>query len=235
MADGIYVGMSGAVARAEQLDAIADNLANMQSPGFRAARPAFETFLPGNGAGDKAFTAAVDSGVDLRPGMTQRTGNALDVLPENGAFLSVQTPTGQQAFTRNGHLTVDANGRLTSGGNLVLSTAGRPIDVPLDAKVAITAQGVVLADGLPGETVQRVHLEGGVARLAPTLVVPKGDGKAVPSDAAVRSGELEMGNSNALESTVQMVSAQRNYETSMQAIQTYRRLDERATELGKVR
>ncbi len=45
MADGIYVGMAGAAARLDQLDSIADNLANADSAGFKAERPAFESFL----------------------------------------------------------------------------------------------------------------------------------------------------------------------------------------------
>jgi flagellar basal-body rod protein FlgF len=51
----------------------------------------------------------------------------------------------------------------------------------------------------------------------------------------VRIGELELGNVNALQASVDMISAQRNYENSLQAIQTYRRLDERANEIGRVR
>ena len=53
MSDGIYVGMSAAVARAAQLDSLSDNLANAQTPGFKASHPAFETFL-GDEPGDKS-------------------------------------------------------------------------------------------------------------------------------------------------------------------------------------
>src|SRR5512147_1572388 len=93
MADGIYVSMCGAEARTEQLDAIADNLANASTPGFKASRPAFESFLP-RGAGaasDKHYPAAVAAGFDLRSGPTQRTDNPLDVVPGEGMFLMVQT------------------------------------------------------------------------------------------------------------------------------------------------
>ena len=68
MADGLYVSMCGAVARAEQLEAVADNLANAQTPGFKAARPAFESFMAASGAQDKHYAAAVATGFDLRPG-----------------------------------------------------------------------------------------------------------------------------------------------------------------------
>ena len=59
MADGIYVGMSAAIGRAAQLDAIADNLANIESPGFKGVRPAFSSFLPSGGPTDKVLSGAV--------------------------------------------------------------------------------------------------------------------------------------------------------------------------------
>jgi flagellar basal body rod protein FlgG len=55
------------------------------------------------------------------------------------------------------------------------------------------------------------------------------------SDGSVRVGELELGNVTALESTVAMIGAQRNYELAMQAIQTYRQLDQRVVEVGRAR
>jgi len=64
MADGLYVSMCGAAARAEQLDAVADNLANAQTPGFKPARPAFESFLAASGAPDKVYPAAVAGGFE---------------------------------------------------------------------------------------------------------------------------------------------------------------------------
>ena len=133
MADGIYISMCGAVARAEQLDSIADNLANAQTPGFKASRPAFETFMAASGAPDKQYTAAVATSFDLRPGPASRTGNPLDVLPDDGAFLAVQQQDGSTAYTRDGRLTLDAERRLVSGaGRLVLTPTGQPITVPPD-------------------------------------------------------------------------------------------------------
>lgn len=127
MADGIYISMCGAVARGEQLDAIADNLANAQTPGFKASRPAFETFMAPSGAQDKQYAAAVATAFNLRPGPTAATGNPLDVVPDEGAFLVVQQPGGELAYTRDGRLTLDGSRRLVSGaGKPVLDAVGRP-------------------------------------------------------------------------------------------------------------
>ena len=82
------------------------------------------------------------------------------------------------------------------------------------------------------------RIEGGLDRIGPTLMGP-GAGAVVtavePDDVQVRVGELELGNAPPLEATIQMITAQRHFDTAMQAIQTYRRLDEKAIEVGKIR
>ena len=237
MADGIYIGMCGAVARSEQLDAIADNLANAQTPGFKAARPAFEAFMAPGGAQDKHYAAAVATGFDLRPGPTTHTGNPLDVLPDDGAFLAVRGPDGKVAYTRDGRLTLDADRRLVSGaGRLVLDRQGLPIAVPPGLTPSIDGAGTVQAGGADLAELALVRLQGPVDRVGPSLLAPGEGGQAVPlAGGTVRTGDVEFGNAGALEATIAMVSAQRAYDSSLQAIQTYRQLDQRAAELGRIR
>ncbi|MFT3915758.1 MAG: flagellar basal body rod C-terminal domain-containing protein [Anaeromyxobacteraceae bacterium] len=79
------------------------------------------------------------------------------------------------------------------------------------------------------------RLEGTVDRVGPSMLAPGQGGRAVPVEAGVRIGEIELGNSNALEATIALVNAQRSYDASMQAIQTYRQLDQRAIEVARVR
>ena len=236
MADGIYVTMNGAAARTAQLDAIADNLANAQTPGFKASHPAFEAFFPASGAEDKSYPAAVATGFDLRPGPTQRTDAPLDVLPDDGAFLAVAAPGGGVAYTRDGRLTVDAQGRLaTVTGLLVLDRTGHAIAVPPGASPRIGADGVVRAGDAPLAELGRFQLQGPVDRVGAALLAPGQDGRAVPTQSALRIGEIELGNATPLEAMVQLISAQRNFEASMQALQTYRSLDQRGADLGRVR
>ena len=236
MADGIYISMCGAVARSEQLESIADNLANAQTPGFKASRPAFETFLAVSGAQEKQYAAAVATSFDLRPGPASHTGNPLDLLPDDGAFLAVQRLDGQRAFTRDGRLTLDGDRRLVSGAGLpVLDTAGHAITIPPDLTPAVDDRGRVMAGSIELGQLALVRLEGPVDRVGATLMAPGQGGRAVLVETSVRAGEIELGNATALESTIAMVSAQRSYDTSMQAIQTYRQLDGRAAELGRTR
>jgi flagellar basal-body rod protein FlgF len=236
MADGIYISMCGAVARSEQLDSIADNLANAQTPGYKAQRPAFEAFMAASGADDKVYAAAVGTSFDLRPGPSAHTDNPLDVLPADGSFLTVRTPSGSTAYTRDGRLTLDAERRLVSGsGLLVVDQMGQPIAIPPDLTPSVDERGMVRAGDVDLAPLALVRLEGPVDRVGPSLLAPGQGGRAVPTESAVHSGQVELGNSSPLEAMIGMVSAQRSFDASMQAIQTYRALDQRANELGRIR
>ena len=234
--------MAAAAARADQLDSIADNLANAQTPGYKASRPAFQSFLPprgispgAQGTPDKVFAGVVATGTDMSAGPVLTTDNPLDIIPEAQSFLSVQTLTGQIAYTRNGKLNVTADGALVADGRSVMGDSGKPILVPPGSQVSISPQGVVSADDRAIDRLALFDLQGNVVRVGPQLYAAGPGGSVSPSDMGVSVGQLEMGNITPLESTVQMINAQRQYETAMQAIQTYRRLDDRAIEVGKVR
>jgi flagellar basal-body rod protein FlgF len=234
MADGLYVGMAGATARERQLEALSDDLANAQTPGFKASRPAFATVLAEAG-GQRAFPVITGVGSDLRAGPTAQTGNPLDVVPEDGAFLSVQGPDGSTAYTRNGRLSLDASGTLQTAGRPVLTEGGGTIAVPRNATLQIGGKGGVLINGIEVGRLGLFKLEGRAERLGPSLMVPGQGGSATQVQATVETGAIELGNHSALEATVALVSAQRHFDASMQAIETYKKLGDRSSELGRVR
>jgi flagellar basal-body rod protein FlgF len=228
--------MSAAVARAAQLDSIADNLANAETPGFKATRPAFRAFLP-PGPTDKVLAGVVSTGVDMRPGPTNTTDNPLDVLPDGDAYLGVRLSSGQLAYTRNGHLERGPNGELLASGLPVLGTSGEPVTVPAGADPRIESNGnVVVGRNTVVDTLALFQAQGPMDKIAPCLLQPSAGASMSPTaDSTVRVGELEMGNVSALDSTVQMINAQRQFDMAMQAIQTYRKLDDRANQVGLVK
>ncbi|MFZ5444140.1 MAG: flagellar hook basal-body protein [Myxococcota bacterium] len=236
MADGIYVSMNGAAARMAQLDSISDNLANAQTPGFKAVRPSFEAFLAKADPHEpsRIYPAAVATRVDLSPGAVVQTGNPLDVLPTGKSFLGVQTSTGI-ALTRDGHLQVERDGRLTAAGRPVIDRDGQPIVAPPGAQVRIETSGAVFANEAKIGELGLFEVNGPVDRIGPSLLSAQNQADVVPSSDRLKLGEIETGNSSALEAAVQLVAAQRHFETSMQALQTYKRLDERAAEIGRTR
>jgi flagellar basal-body rod protein FlgF len=228
--------MSGAVARAAQLDSIADNLANTETPGFKASRPAFRAFLP-PGPSDKVMTAAVSTGVDLRAGPVNTTDNPLDVVPDDDAYLGVRLSNGQVAYTRNGHLELGPNGELLASGLPVVGRSGDPVSVPAGADPRIETNGdVIVGRNTVVDTLALFQAQGSMDKIAPTLLQPSaGSSVKLAEDGTLRTGELELGNVSALDSTVQMINAQRQFDVAMQAIQTYRKLDDRANQVGLVK
>lgn len=235
MSSGTYVGMAGAAARAAQLESIADNLANATTPGFKAARPAFEHFLPDGPPGTKAFVAAVDTGLDLRPGPAIRTDRPLDVIPEGSAFLGVLLPSGDTAFTRDGRIEVDAEGQLRAAGGLLLGRSGGPIALPPGVTPSLDPDGTVRAAGVEVDRVALFGLSGPLVRGAPSQVRPGAGGAAELVEGGLRLGEIEGGNAAPVEAAVALVNAQRSFDQAMQALETYKKLSERSSELGRVR
>ena len=238
MADGIYVSMAGATARERQLESIADDLANAQTPGFKSSRPVFKTVLAEQG-GLRAFPAAVGNGTDLRAGASAHTGNPLDVLPEDAHFLAVRTNNpgvnNGVAYTRDGRLSVDAQGTLRAAGLPVLTTDGHAVQLAPDAKLEIGNTGELVVNGTQIGRLGQVKLEGMITKQGPSLLVPGQGGRATEAAGRVQTGAVESGNRTALDSMVDLVSAQRHFDASMQAIDAYRKMGDRSSEIGKIR
>ena len=237
MSDGIYVSMNGAAARMAQLDSVSDNLANVETPGFKAERPSFEAFLAkadARASANKVYAAAVATRVDLSPGAVVVTNDPMDVLPTGRSFLGVLTDKGV-ALTRNGHLTVDSTGTLTAAGRPVVDKEGRAIVTPPNSTVRVEASGAVYANDLKVADVGLWEPQGAVDRVGPSLLAPQDPSAIIPSTDQLHIGQIEHGNATALEAAVQLVAAQRHFEMSMQALQTYKKLDDRAIEVGRVR
>jgi flagellar basal-body rod protein FlgF len=230
MADGIYIGMSGAAARSEQLDAISDALANVSTPGFKTEHPAFASVL--SEAGGQSYATVVGTAVDSRRGVTQQTGNPLDVVPQDGAWLKVQTASGDTAYTRDGRMTVSEDGQLRVAGGAILSAQGGPLYIPRDTNPQISSDGTVTANGEIVGRLGTFNLSGNLTRVGASLYSAD---DARPVAQGVQVGAIEMSNASALESAVGMVQAQRGFESSMQVIDVYKTMHDRANDLGKVR
>ena len=112
---------------------------------------------------------------------------------------------------------------------------GSTISVPQGAIPTISERGEVVVDGSTVDTLGTFKLQGPIDRNGNALFTPGAGASVEAVEGKMQVGTLELGNVPALESTVAMIGAQRHFETAMQAIQTYKKLDEKATEVGKVR
>ena len=214
-------------------DVIAQNLANVNTTGYKRDMTQYESFpqalIRSSAQGAGSAVGGLGSGVALRgvatdfaPGAMQQTGNPLDVAVAGDGYLAVQTPQGVR-YSRDGGLTRDAQGTLVqaSGGGAVLDTSGQPITLPANAaSVTITPQGVVQADGKSVGQLQlaRAATPTGAVKIGGNLFQITG---AVPAgaDATVRQGFLESSNVNTVQEMVSMIAVQRAYETDEKMVQ----------------
>ncbi|HEX4328758.1 MAG TPA: flagellar basal-body rod protein FlgF [Burkholderiales bacterium] len=225
----VYVAASGAKSMMSRQDVMANNLANVSTPGFRAEKVAFRVApVQGSALPTRAFVADSTTGPDLTPGTITTTGNPLDVAVLGKGWLSVQATDGSEAYTRNGGFQLDDQGVLkTVSGQTVLGDGG-PITVPPGNKVTIAADGTVSAVPLTGAStpisVGRLKLvnpaESDIIRGNDGLFRTKGGGPA-DVDPAVRvaSGSIEGSNVNAIEAMTGMISLARQFEMQTKLMQ----------------
>ena len=110
----------------QRQEVLANNLANVNTPGFRAETVAFRV-APVNGEGlqTRAFVAETTPGADFTPGVITSTGRTLDIAIQGQGFFAVQGADGREGYTRNGGFTVNDQGQLvTHAGQAVLGDGG---------------------------------------------------------------------------------------------------------------
>lgn len=161
---GVYTALSGAIAQSQKLDTIANNIANVSTPGFKKDRQVFQEYLTANEkppsviqvpkvpasiesfydlqGGDKSFVDSKGTFTDFSQGSLKHTGNSLDVAITGKGFFEVATPQGIR-FTRAGNFTLDGDGKLvTKDGYPVLKTAA-PGTEPASRVIRFSGVGTV--------------------------------------------------------------------------------------------
>src|SRR3712207_2233331 len=134
----VYIAMTGAQQLLEQQAVAAHNLANASTTGYKAESSAFRVApLVGPGIPTRAYVMDTTTGADLAPGAMQATGRDLDVAIQGEGFLAVQARDGTEAYTRDGGLSISAEGELTTRNGLTVLGDGGPINIPPESKVAI--------------------------------------------------------------------------------------------------
>lgn len=229
MLQGLYAAAAGMAAHQTRMDAVSNDLANVNTEGYRAGRLAFRDLLyvrdgvEGVQVGSGA--AASDLGRSSAPGVLRETGRALDVAIVGRGYLEVATPGGEPALTRAGVLQVDARGRLcTPSGALV--TGVRPVPEGSSAdELRIAEDGTVrTAEGteLGRLRIVDVTAPDGLRSIGDSLFVTTADSGAARAhgEAVVRQGTLEGSNVDTSEAMVDLIESQRAFSMASRAIQT---------------
>lgn len=161
---GVYTALSGAMAQAQKLDTISNNIANVNTPAFKRDQQVFQEYLTANEkpsqvlqvpripasvesfydmqGGDKSYVDTAGTYTDFSQGGLKATGGALDVAIDGKGFFEVATPGGTK-LTRNGSFTIDGNGQLVTKEGLPVLRAGAAGEDPANRVIRISGQGAV--------------------------------------------------------------------------------------------
>ncbi len=223
------VGLSRQIALQRELDVVANNIANLNTTGFKADNVVFhEHLMPvaranqfsGN---DRRVSFVQDRAtwLDLSQGPVQPTGNPLDVAISGNAFLTVQTPRGER-YTRNGALQINSQGQLVTSeglqvigqnGPIVFQPSDRDISIGIDGTISVR-EGASTQDAQRGklklasfDQPQRLQKDGTSTFVAPAGMAPQAAGP----DIRVNQGVIEKSNVNSVMEMTRMVEVTRAY------------------------
>jgi flagellar basal-body rod protein FlgF len=231
--DVARTAMRGSLARQT---AIANNLANVNTAGFRAELfNASTRWVGGDTFRSRAESVDQVVGANMKAGTVTATGNPLDIAVEGEALIAVQASDGSEGYTRRGDLRMDESGLLTNGEGAPVIGGGGPITLPAadkmwiarDGGVWIVPQGGGDAQQVQIDTIKLVNAKGSTIAKGIDNLFREVNGGALPEDplATVAPGSLEGSNVEATTALVQMIEASRSWETQIKMIQTAKEID----------
>ena len=200
----------------DEMDAVANNIANMSTTGYRREGMVFAEYIQDTGPGQPSLSMGTPVAriTDLAQGNLTRTNGPFDIAIEGPGFFLIATPQGERLTRAGAFSPNDAGELVTPDGYPLLDEGGAPVFVPPDAAgVAIAADGTLSADGNPlgriglYEPVDPLDLarQAGVAFDAPGGVQPIEDGRLL-------QGFIEESNVNPVIEVARMIEVQRAYE-----------------------
>lgn len=230
----VYTTVSGKLATFKHLEVIANNLANMNTVGFRSERILFEKALTRESA--RVTAGAFDSDIqkptglktdefvgirgsftDFSQGAIEMSGNPLDVAIQGKGFFVVSAPEGDR-YTRAGNFRLDESNRLTTQDGFPVLGSGGTITVN-GGNVQITNEGEIMVDGKSQGKLRVVEIEAkNLERTSAMLFSLKSGGQVTEASAVrVQSGAIEGSNVNAVRELSDMIMASRIFDSFAKA------------------
>ncbi|HAT7920880.1 TPA: flagellar basal-body rod protein FlgF [Legionella pneumophila] len=230
----LYNSISGGRSDFKRQEIIANNLANINTPGFKADLYQAQTMYMNNANGNNQFSAHSfitqnANGVDISPGEIITTGRDLDVAIDGDGWIAVQDSQGREAYTRGGSLRLNPNGQLiTASGKVVLGDGGL-ISIPPAQSIEIGSDGTISIVPLEGDVkslaiLDRIKLvtldRNNIYKNDEGLIQLKSGAATANSNIKLQSGALEGSNVNAIDQMVAMISAGREFDAQMKLLST---------------
>lgn len=252
MSYGLQLSASGAATALYRQDVYANNLANMDTAGFKPdvpmtySRPAARqedglAYLPSNELLERLGGGALlrPNRVSLAQGSPRATGNALDVAVVGEGFLTVRDADGATRLTRDGRMTRDSSGRL------VLAASGLPVLGADGGEIVLNGPGPVLIDGdgairVGGRPVARLNLvqpadPASLRKQGNSLFAVEGENTLTPATGQIRQNAYEESAVDEIAAILQVTSAARDVDSNISMMQQHDRLMDRAINvLGRV-
>lgn len=227
----LYISMNAAQQTMLAQATNANNLANVNTTGFRADLEQFRSMpVFGEGLPTRVYSMTERPATDYQQGSVQSTGRELDISVQGEGFIAVMGKDGREGYTRAGDLHVNEFGQLVTGTGLQVMGEGGPIAIPPAEKMDIGADGTISIRPIGGAeneiaVIDRIKLvkpdlqnvfkdQDGLLRMT--------DGTDAPLDATVKvaSGTIEGSNVNAVGALVNMIELQRKYEMQVKMMST---------------
>ena len=247
MLRALYSSSAGMQSQQTNLDVIANNLANVNTTGFKKVKAEFQDLLyqtsrsagSDQGGGNTLPTSLqighgsrlISTSKIFTNGELTQTGERMDVAIQGDGFFEVQLADGTQAYTRDGALKISSDGRVTTSDGLPLQGGWQPIPAGTE-QINIAPNGTVTTKGASGTQSFQIQLvrfanPAGLEAAGRNLFKETGaSGTPEIGNAAengfgeLQQGYLEMSNVKVVEEMVNMILAQRAYEVNSKAVQT---------------
>jgi flagellar basal-body rod protein FlgF len=241
----IWTAVSGMNASMARQRVIASNMANSQTPGFRAEVMAHSPLtLDGRTIEVRAYNSAEVHGAQMSQGAMHRTGRALDIAINGDGLIAVQATDGSEAYTRRGDLSLSPAGLLVNGEGVPVLGADGPIAVPPGSDVTVGQDGAVLARNKADPATPAVQLDRIKLVSWRGSQIAKGidglfrvrEGGVLPADPEARllPETLEQSNVKPSQVLVEMVEAQRLFDMRTKLVATAKELDEGGASLMRL-
>jgi flagellar basal-body rod protein FlgG len=245
----LFIAATGMEAQRINIDVISNNLANVNTTGYKKSRADFQELMyqtiktAGTESSDGTeVPTGIELGLGVRPAAVQKifqqgdfvsTGNSLDMVIEGKGFFQIATPDGEIAYTRAGAFKLDSEGNIVNSDGYPMEPA---ITIPSNTlEITISADGTVSVlqagsstpvDAGQMETAQFVN-PGGLKAIGKNLFLPTGSsGEATTGNpgseglGSINQGFIELSNVNVVEEMVNMIVSQRAYELNSKVIQS---------------
>jgi flagellar basal-body rod protein FlgF len=241
----IYTAASGLKSHMAAQAAIANNMANASTIGFRAEKVNFNSLLlKGAGFDSRQPTSEDIPDFDRSAGAVTTTGRNLDVAIPGEQWMAVQANDGSEGYTRRGDLNISATGVLETGDGFPVMGSGGPITVPPATSVSIAQDGTISIIPVGGDAknpqiIDRIKFastQGSQTVKGLDNLIHVQGGGILPTDENAKciSGALEQSNVNMTQSLVDMIENQRSYEVQANLMKSAKDMDESAASVMRM-